>query len=277
VLGRDRHVGDAPQRVRPGGEHFQHLALDPFQREADLGAHRASDPLPLHGLDRLRPVHQVEVVHQTIGVGGDARSIHCERPAHAREVPALRAAVDHLLVGEDRLQLLAPPDRDLGLVHEPQVEESGEDPLRPAVVARVGGAELPVPVEGETDQSQLAPEVVDVLARGFGRVLAGRDRVLLGGETEGVPAHGVEDVASLHPLPPRHDVAADVAHGVAHVQPRPGGVGEHVEHVVLGARRVEAGIVRVLGGEGLVRQPALLPARLERTRIVGVAHDDLLY
>src|SRR5262249_44719534 len=102
------------------------------------------------------------------------------------------------------------------------------------------------------------------------RVLAGLDRVLLGGQAERVPAHRMEDVVALHALPPRDDVRADVADRVADVEARPRGVREHVEHVELLARGIVVGIAGVRRAEGRPRLPARLPLRVDRARIVGV-------
>ena len=94
-------------------------------------------------------------------------------------------------------------------------------------------------------------------------MLAGFDGVLLGGQTEGVVAHGVEHVEALHPLVAADDVGGGVALGVADMQARTAGVGKHVEHVVLGLGGIEALVTRAGGAEGLLGVPALLPLGLE--------------
>ena len=58
-------------------------------------------------------------------------------------------------------------------------------------------------------------------------------RVLLGGEPEGVVAHGVQHVAPVHPHEAGEDVGADVAERVTDVQALAARVREHVEHVEL--------------------------------------------
>ena len=47
-------------------------------------------------------------------------------------------------------------------------------------------------------------------------------------QPERVPAHRVQDVPALHPLPARDDVGRRVAFAVAHVQARTRGIGKHV-------------------------------------------------
>ena len=85
-------------------------------------------------------------------------------------------------------------------------------------------------------------------------VLAGLDGVLLGGQAEGVPAHGVEDVEAAHALVAGEDVGGGVALRMADVQARAAGVGEHVEDVVFRARGVEAGLAGIWRAKG-VRAP----------------------
>src|ERR1051326_8465726 len=112
-------------------------------------------------------------------------------------VAALAPSVYDLLVGEDRLQLLAPPDGNLGAVCEPALEQAAEQPLRPAVIARIAGIDLARPVVAGADQLELSPEVPRVLVRRLARMLAGLDRVLLGRQAERVPAHRMEHVEAL--------------------------------------------------------------------------------
>ena len=96
------------------------------------------------------------------------------------------------------------------------------------------------------------------------------DRVLLGGQPERVPAHRVQDVEPLHALVPRHDVRRGVPLRVPDVQPRAAGIGEHVEHVELRARRVEIRVARIRCMERFLLSPDRLPARLDLVKGVGL-------
>jgi hypothetical protein len=62
------------------------------------------------------------------------------------------------------------------------------------------GTGLETDRHGSAPHLQLLPETVDVLPRGDTRVSARVDGVLLGGQAEGVPAHGVEHVIAQHTL-----------------------------------------------------------------------------
>ena len=157
---------------------------------------------------------------------------------------ALAGAVDHLLVGEHGLVVRAPLDRRPLAVGEAALEELQEDPLRPAVVARLVRAELAPPVDRDPPGAELAAELRD---RAFGRtrrVLAGLDRVVLGRQAEGVVAHRVQHLhAVAAPVVGEH-VAHRVVLEVAHVG-LAGGVRQHLEHVALRRAGVEAGLARV--------------------------------
>jgi hypothetical protein len=64
-----------------------------------------------------------------------------------------------------------------------------------------------------------------LLLRGDGGMRARLDRVLLGRQAEGVPAHRVQHVEAAHALVARDDVGGGVALGMAHVQAAPEGYG----------------------------------------------------
>ncbi len=81
-------------------------------------------------------------------------------------------------------------------------------------------------------------------------MLAGADGVLLGGQAEGVPADGMQDVTALGTAIAGEDIGGGVALGMADMEAGPGGVGEHVEDVELGG---EGG-----GGSGLAAETVAL-------------------
>ena len=119
VLGREHHVGGAEERVGPGGEHVDLDVVVLLDRERDLGADAAPDPVALHELDRLGPVEQVEVGEQPLGVRGDAQHPLLQRALEHGMVAALAAAVGgDLLVGEHGAERRAPVDRRLVEVRE---------------------------------------------------------------------------------------------------------------------------------------------------------------
>ncbi len=62
---------------------------------------------------------------------------------------------------------------------------------------------------------------------------AGVDGVLLGGQSERIPAHRVQHVEAAHPLVTAINVRGRVAFGMADVEAGAAGVGEHIEDVEL--------------------------------------------
>ena len=79
------------------------------------------------------------------------------------------------------------------------------------VIAWVAGADLAVPVVAETDAVELRVVACDILRGCFLGVLSGLDGILLGGESIGVIAHGVEHIEAVEAFVARENVAGDVA------------------------------------------------------------------
>ena len=267
MLGRDDHVGRAVKGVRAGGEDGQRVGMA-VQLEGDFGAFGLADPVLLEALGGIGPVDMVEAFDELVGVGGDAQDPLADRATFDRVVASVGArsfgGVEDFLVGEDGAEGWAEPDGLFGDVGEAVTEQLEEDPLRPAEVVLVRRGQFAVPVDGEAEHLQLAAEVIDVTLGLDGGVLARGDRVLLGGQAEGVPAHRVQDVEAVGLLIAGEDVRRGVALRVADVQAGAGGVGEHVQDVVL---RLAAG--DRLGAEGRVGFPDGLPLLLEGGEIVA--------
>ena len=236
VLGRHRHERRAVHGVGAGGEDAKRRLLavlrGGFDPEVDVRALGAADPVALHGLDRLGPVDVVELVEQLLAVVGDAQEPLRDLAPLDHRARAPAAPVDDLLVGEHGLVHGVPVHLGLAAVGDPLLEQPGEQPLLPAVVLRPAGGELAAPVVGEPELTELRLHVLDVLvgpARGRHPVLHGR---VLGGQSERVPSHGLEDVAPAHALVPADHVADGVVAHVPHVQ-LPARVREHRQAVEL--------------------------------------------
>ena len=121
-------------------------------------------------------------------------------------------------------------------------------------------------------------EVRDVRLGRFTRVPSGLERVLLGGQAEGVVTERMQDVVTGHALEPRVNVGTDVTERMADMKPRAAGVRKHVEHVELGVARHRLEPLReqsggIRGPEGAVVLPVVLPLPLEpvgKTRVVAL-------
>ncbi len=175
-------------------------------------------------------------------------------------------AVDDLFVGQNGPQRRAPVDRHFRHIGQPPLEQLQENPLCPAVIARVGRAEFAVPVVRQSDPLHLPLECRDVLSRRDGRMDAGLHRILFSRQPEGVPAHRMQHVEALHAFVARDDVGRRIAFEMADMQAGPGGIREHVEAVKLGLGRI------FHRPERAMLFPVGLPLRFNGVMIVGFTH-----
>ena len=267
VLGGEDEEGGAEEGVGTGGEDRE-VEVELLAAEDDLGPLGAADPVALHRDHVLGPgLEQVEVGEQAVGVVGDAEEPLLELALDDLGAAALAAAVDDLLVGEHGGVLRAPLDRRLGAVGEALLEQPQEDPLGPAVVLGGVGAELARPVDRDPPLAELALEGGDRALGRLARRLAGLDRVVLGRQAEGVVAHRVDHLEAVAAAEVGDRVADRVALEMADVG-LARGVGQHLQHVGLRLRVVEAGLARVGDLPGPLLGPDLLPLALDRLRLV---------
>ena len=161
--------------------------------------------------------------------------------------------------------------RGVGVV--PRVEDLAEDPLRPAVVGGIGGLDRAARVVAHPEASQLAAVVGHVGGRRDRRVLAGLDGELLGGQTEGVEPHRVQDVAALHALEARVHVGPGEPERVADVEPGARRVREHVEHEQLLASRTAtvSGSASDPDGLGVSNVPSASQRSCQRVSIASAS------
>ncbi len=145
---------------------------------------------------------------------------------------AVTFAVDHLLIRQYSLTVVAPVDRGFFAIGESLLVEVEEPPLCPAVVVGVAGGDLARPVVAKAETFNLTGEVGDVCVGGLVGVDACLDRVVLRGQTEGIPAHGVEDLLAVHARLATDDVGRGVALGVSDVETCTTGIRKHIQHVV---------------------------------------------
>src|ERR1700730_14307874 len=105
-------------------------------------------------------------------------------------------------------------------------------------------------------------------------MLSALDCVLLGGQTECVPTHGMQHVEAAHPSVAGNDVGRGITFRMSNVQPCPTWVREHVEDVKFRLRGIET----VLAGVRRMKKLPLLPNGLpfwfdlvERIRFAALA------
>ena len=193
-----------------------------------------ADPVALHFLDTFGPVEIIKIIEQSFGVFGDLEHPLFHGTAFDRVVAAFTASVDDLLVCQNGSECRTPVHRDFSQICKTFLVKLHKDPLRPCVVVAVGCIDFAVPVVAESQSFDLAAELVDVFLSGDLRVSSGIDGVLFGGQTESIPAHGVQDVETLHPFVAACDIGRGVSFGVTDMKSGTGGIGEHVQTVILG-------------------------------------------
>ena len=260
VLGRNDRVGHAEEGIDARGVNGDVIAG--VGLEGDLRAGRAADPVALLGLDALNVVDLVKIVDQTVGILRDAQHPLALFLADNGRAAALAHTFNDLFIGKHALAARAPVDRHRGLVGKVMLEHLQENPLRPLVVARVGRVHHAIQVEAVAEHLELAGEVLDVLRRNDGGVNVVLDGKVLRRQAEGVKAHGVEDVVTLHALLAADDVHRRKRARVADVQASGGRIRELNEAVELGA------LVPRHGGVGLYLLPLVLPFFLNGCEIV---------
>ena len=245
-------------------------------RDLLVGQHRPERRAPVH--QRVGQVGQ-PMPGQHLVLLGRVELVPVARPGRRPTQNAHRPRSRH------RDQLVAHAQHQLARLKSPEqhldrpglpldgievaVVEREEDPLRPPVVAGVGGGETPAPVIGEPQALELAHHGGDVPLGRDPRVDAVLDGELLRRKPEGVEAHRVQDVEAAHALVARHDVGRDVAERMTHVQSDARGIRKHVQHVVLRLLGIEPGIAGIPRAERLVRLPVRLPASLHGVPVVG--------
>src|SRR4051812_45200233 len=101
---------------------------------------------------------------------------------------------------------------------EVAVENLEEDPLRPAIVIRIGGVDLTIPVIAEPQHLNLPPKILDALFSDDAGMLVAADRMLLGRQAKGIPPHGMQHVATPHAQIARENIGRRIAFGMADMQ-----------------------------------------------------------
>src|SRR5699024_2094255 len=122
VLRSQHHVLSAKQSVRTGGKYADVVA---FGIESSFCTAGAANPVALHGLDLLRPIKQLQVIQQAIGVRSNAHHPLAQVLAEDWEIAALRTALSsHFLICQNRAQTWAPVHGGVGQVNQTEFIDS---------------------------------------------------------------------------------------------------------------------------------------------------------
>ena len=258
VLRRQQQRGGAVDGVHPGGEHRDISGLRQVRDgKADLRTFGTADPVSLQDQHLLRPPrHPIHLVEQLLGVVGDPQEPLREFPReHHRLAPPAAPGLD-LFVGEHRFATRAPVHHAVLPVGEAPLPHLQEEPLVPAVIRRVAGGELALPVVAEAEAAKLAPHVPDVPGRPVCRVRAPFEGRVLRRQPESVPADGMHHGEAAAPVEAGHHIPDRVIPDMAHVDAARG-IGQHLEAVEPGP------FGKVRRAKGAVPLPALLPLRFD--------------
>src|SRR5262249_41077641 len=93
-------------------------------------------------------------------------------------------------------------------------------------------------------------------------MLASLDRVLLGRQSECVPAHGMQHIEAAQPFVTRDDIGGGVAFRMSDMQAGPTRIREHVEHIELWSLGIEVLVARIRHMKNLPLVPDFLPLRI---------------
>ena len=230
----------------------------------------AADPVLLLGGNALDVIQTIQAVDQLVGVSGDFEHPLALDLVHDLAAAALAHAVDNFLVCQHTLAAGAPVDVHFLLVGQAVLVQLQEDPLGPLVVLGVGGVDLTIPVKGEAQRLELAAEMIHVALGDDGRVDVVLHGEVLGGQTEGIPAHGVQHVVAVLAALAADHIQGSIAAGVAHMQARTRGIRKLHQCIELGLFVVD------LDMEGLFVLPHLLPLGLNGLVIILHSFQSLL-
>ena len=262
MLWRHDTVGRSEQRIAARREDREFL-IGILDLENDFCTDRLADPVALHIFRGLRPVDRIQIIQQLLCIGRDAQHPLPHHLPHDRISADGRLAFNDLFIGQHRAKLRAPVHRHLRGIGKASFIHLQEDPLGPAIIIRIAGADFPVPVIRESERLDLITEVINVPIREFTRMMAGLQGILFCRQTECIESHRVHDVVSLHPLHAGNHVSCRIAFRMPYMQALPGRIRKHIQNIILRLREVIG-----IRSEGLMIFPVLLPFLLNLLMIV---------
>jgi hypothetical protein len=178
MLRGEDHAGGAVDGVDASGEYTYHIGAA-FDLEIDLRAFRSADPIALHGEHSIGPMPLQffrNIAQQLIRIGGDLPEPLRERALLHRCIFVTPATtVDYLLVCENRCALRAPVQQSFLAISQPALQHLEEKPLIPAIIFRLAGGDLAIPVIAEAHAEMLALHLGDVGKRPLARMASTLD------------------------------------------------------------------------------------------------------
>ena len=230
IFGSKHDVRHAEGCVRSRGEHAESF-FSAFDCELDFSAVRLAYPVFLHKFGLFGPIQFVKVTEKFVGVFRDFEEPLSKVFSHDRASATFAFALNDLLVCKHRVAGRAPVDGCFLAVGKTLFVKLQEKPLRPFVVLGSAGVKFVIPVVHRTDFFELVLHRRNVFHRAVLRVNARLYRVVFGGKSESVEAHGLKHFVTLHFLETRISVGGTVIVPVSGMQFRARRVREHFEHI----------------------------------------------
>ena len=253
------------QSIRPCRVNLQPLKTrrGARRRKAKLQALRPSNPVGLHHPHLFGPILQPVQGGQQLGrIVGNLEEPLRQFPPLNRRIRPPALAVNHLLIGQNGHVDRVPVHHRRLAIDQTGPHHVDEHRLLLAIVFRITGRKLAAPVNRQAQRLHLRPHVRNVAIGPVLGVPPPLHRRILGGHPERIPPHRMQNREPLRRLVPRHHIAHRIVAHMAHVD-APRRIGEHLQHIVLGSRRV------VPCGEHPGAGPGLLPLRFDYRRFIA--------
>lgn len=136
--------------------------------------------------------------------------------------------------------------------------------MRPAVIIRITGADLPFPIKTEADSLQLFAIASGIDRGGELWMLPGLNRILFGGQAKGIKAHRMQDRVTLHSLEAGDHIGGYIPKRMSDMKSCPRRVGEHIQDIIFRNSGIDTG-----GAVSAVLQPMGLPFAVDFLEGVG--------
>ena len=200
--------------------------------KSNLSAFAFANPVSLRNFDFVWPIHLWQLGKQLLGISSNPEEPLFHRLLDNDRVAAPAFAVNHLLVGENRLILWTPPLQRFFLIGQILFKQLSKYPLRPFVVFWVASINLARPIDTSTDTAQLFFEIRNIVSGSFSRFAASFDSVILGRQAKAIPANRIHYVITERSAKTRHRIDNGMLHKVAGMHTCTAWIREHARHIV---------------------------------------------
>ena len=188
------------------------------------------------------------IVQQFVGISGDAEEPLFQVFLDDRRAAAFAVAVfaPDLFARQGGVAVRAEIHRRHLAVGQAMLVQLDEEPLGPFIVFGIRRNRFAPPVEHGAHRSASGAHLLDILIGPLLRMDAALDGGIFSRQTEGVEAHGEEDVVAVH----AHEAGACICrrHGIPVTDVQVAGrIRQHGQGVVLGFVGINIGMVQAIG------------------------------